>query len=527
MIPVNAQVAATLRPKLVVGIVIDQMRWDYLYRYYDKYAENGAFKRLLRQGFSCENTMLPYAHTVTACGHTSIYTGTVPAIHGITGNDWWEKRNSDYQYCTSDTSVLTVGSATVAAGAMSPRNMMVTTICDELKLATNFNSKVIGVALKDRCGILPAGHSADAAYWYDTKTGNWISSTYYMKALPDWATNFNALKLVDSCYALGWKTLYPLTTYTESSADTVVYENKLFGSGFPYNLSQYTGRNYNVVLATPYGNTITTRFAKAVINNEKMGADNTTDFLAISYSTPDYTGHSFGPNSIEEEDVFLRLDKELGEFLDFLDNKIGKNQYLLFLTADHGAAHAPGFLSSHNIPAGHVQLQQLKDTVNAQLKNKYGNDLITAAINYQLVLNTQLIDSLRLNVKEVKQLVIKYVLRQPGITFAIDIENVMQAPLQNTIKEMIVNSYYPGRSGDIQLVYSPQWVDDFEKGGTTHGVWNPYDAHVPLLWYGWNIAQGRLNREISITAIAPTLAALLKIQMPSGSLGSPIEELFK
>lgn len=523
-----AQPPASLRPRLVVGIVIDQMRWDYLYRYYDRYTDNGAFKRLLRQGFSCENTMIPYLHTVTACGHASIYTGTVPALHGITGNDWWDATINDYHYCTEDTSVKTVGSLTASAGAMSPRAMMVTSVCDELKLATNFKSKVIGIALKDRGGILPAGHSANAAYWYDSKTGNWITSTYYMKSLPAWVNNFNASKLVDSLYAMGWKTLYPINTYTESTADNVPYENRLFGNSFPYTLSQYAGKNYNVVMATPHGNTLTTRFAKSVITNEQMGADDITDFLTISYSTPDYVGHSFGPNSIEEEDIFLRLDKELGELLDFLDVKIGNGQYLLFLTADHGAAHAPGFLSANNIPAGHVQLQQLQDSLNVILKEKFGAaELISAAVNYQLVINKQLADSLKLDIKAIKQQAIKYALHQPGIKEAIDIATIMQAPLQNKIREMIINSYYAGRSGDIQLLYQPQWIDDFEKGGTTHGVWNPYDAHIPLLWYGWNIAAGKLNKEISITDIAPTLSSLLKIQQPSGCTGKVITELIK
>ncbi len=518
----------THRPKLVVGIVVDQMRWDYLYRYYDRYAENGAFKRLLRQGFSCENTLIPYIHTVTACGHASMYTGTVPAIHGISGNEWWDKDINDHRYCTEDSSVKTVGSPASAAGAMSPRNMMVTTVCDELKLATNFKSKVIGIALKDRGGILPAGHSADAAYWYDTKTGNWISSTYYMAELPAWATTFNTKKWVDSFYAKGWNTLYPLNTYIQSTADNKSYENKMFGSGFPYTLSQFAGKNYNPIIATPHGNTLTTDFAKAIIINEKMGADDITDFLAISYSSPDYVGHSFGPNSVEEEDIFLRLDKELGELLDFLDTKIGKNQYLLFLSADHGVANIPGFLNEHKIPAGNINTQSLFDTLTIKLKDKFGKeDLLAALINYQVVLNTKLIDSLNLNKKEITQWLIQYLLRQPGIMNAVDIETIMQASLNNKIKEMIVNSYYPRRSGEIQLLYSPQWIDGFEKAGTTHGLWNPYDAHIPLLWYGWNIKPGKSNHEVYITDIAPTLAALLKIQMPSGCTGKVIDEIVK
>ncbi|MEP7106651.1 MAG: alkaline phosphatase PafA [Ferruginibacter sp.] len=516
------------RPKLVVGIIVDQMRWDYLYRYYDRYAVNGAFKRILREGFSCENTMIPYLHTVTACGHASMYTGTVPAVHGITGNEWWDKEINDYRYCTADASVKVLGSTTATAGAMSPANMLVTSICDELKLATNFKSKVIGIALKDRGGILPAGHAADAAYWYDNKTGNWISSTYYLDELPAWVTNFNAKKWVDSFYESGWNTLYPLNTYTQSTEDNKPYEGRIFGSGFPYTLSQFAGKNYNPIVATPHGNTLTTAFAKAVIINEKFGADNITDFLAISYSTPDYVGHSFGPNSVEEEDVFLRLDKELGEFLDFLDANVGKNQYLLFLSADHGVANVPAFLSEHKIPSGNNKPQSLFDTLQAKLKEKFGkNGLIVNIINYQVVMNEPLIDSLKLDKNEIKQWIVQYLAKQPGIMNALDIETIMQAPLTSKLKEMVVNSYYPKRSGDIQLLYLPQWIDGFEKGGTTHGLWNPYDAHIPLLWYGWNIKPGSGSHEVYITDIAPTLAALLKIQMPSGCTGKVIEEIVK
>ena len=214
----SIQAQGIQRPKLVVGLVVDQMRWDYLYRYYDRYAANGGFKRLLNQGFSCENTLIPYAPTVTAPGHTSIYTGTVPAIHGITGNLWWDNAEQREVYCTEDKTVQTVGSTTVA-GLQSPRNLLVTTICDELRLATNFQSKVIGIAIKDRGGILPAGHSANAAYWYDAANGNWITSTYYMTDLPQWAKDLNAKKLVDKYYEMGWNTLYPVNTYSQSTAD--------------------------------------------------------------------------------------------------------------------------------------------------------------------------------------------------------------------------------------------------------------------------------------------------------------------
>ena len=516
------------RPKLVVGIVIDQMRWDYLYRYYDRYADNGGFKRLLHNGFSCDNTTLPYIPSVTACGHTSMYTGTVPAIHGITGNDWYDEEYGDFIYCVEDTGSLTIGSTTLAAGSMSPRNMVVTTICDELKMATNFRSRVIGIAIKDRCGILPAGHSADAAYWYDTKTGNWISSDYYMKQLPPWLNSFNARKLVDSFYTKGWSTLYPINTYIQSTEDNVAWEHKLFGQGFPYDMKSLVGKNYNPIIATPHGNTLTTMLVKEAIVHEELGKDRITDFLSISYSSPDYTGHSYGPNSVEEEDLYLRLDKELADLMDFLDSRVGKGQYLLFLSADHGVANVPGFMKEHKIPAGNLGTQALLDSLNKQLSVRFSSNSLAMGIsNYQLVLNHSLIDSLKLDRTAIKQFVTRFLSAQKGIQQAIDIEQVQMAPIQKVIREKIVNGYFRGRSGDIQLILSPQWIEGFESGGTSHGVWNPYDAHIPLLWYGWKIRHGQTHREVNITDIVPTLSALLNIQVPSGSIGKVIDEIIQ
>ena len=518
------------RPKLIVGIVIDQMRWDYLYRYNERYADNGGFKRLLNQGFSCENTMISYAPTVTACGHTGIYTGSVPAITGITGNSWWDNKLGRSVYCTEDSSVQTVGSNT-QAGMQSPRNLLTTTICDELRLATNFRSKVIGIALKDRGGILPAGHSANAAYWYDTKTGDWISSTYYMKELPAWVKAFNAQKLVDKYYKDGWNTLYPLDTYVQSTADEKSYEVKAFGAdqkGFPYSLSRLAGINYNPIIATPFGNTFTIELAKAIINNEQLGTDEITDFLAVSFSSPDYVGHSFGPNSIESEDTYLRLDKDLGEFLNFLDTKIGKDQYLVFLSADHGVAHVPAFAKEHNIPAGNVDLQNLFDKLNEGLKQKFKkDDLVVDIENLQVSLNLPLIQSSSLKLDEIKSSIIDFLGNQQGIARAVDIENITTTSLNAKEKEMLVNGYYPARCGQIQLILQPQWIEDYLNGGTTHGVWNPYDAHIPLLWYGWGIKPGKTNREIYMADIAPTIAALLHIQQPSGSIGNVIQEIMK
>lgn len=515
------------RPRLVVGIVLDQMRWDYLYRYYPRFAETGGFKRMLNQGFSCENTLIPYAPTVTACGHSSIYTGTVPAVNGITGNSWWDREKQRSVYCTEDKTVQTVGSNS-AQGKMSPRNMLVTTICDEMRLATNFRSKVIGVAIKDRGGILPAGHSANAAYWYDNSNGNWISSTYYMNDLPEWVTAFNKRKLPDAYYEKGWSTLYPLSTYQQSTADDKSWEGKPFGSALPYDLQKFIGKDYGKISTTPMGNSLTMEFAKAALTGEKLGTDSYTDFLAVSFSSPDYIGHTFGPNSVEAEDGFLRFDRELGAFLNLLDKQVGKGQYTVFLSADHGAAHIPEFMQENKLPGGRVFASKLTEKINKELKGIYGiANIILSDDNYQMHLNHKALDSAQTDKKRVIQKITEMLLADPGIDRVFPLAELNNIPLPHRIREMLNNGYHPGRNGDIQYILKPGYIDAYGNTGTTHGLWNPYDAHIPLLWYGWGIRQGKTNRETYMTDIAPTLAALLHIQMPSGTTGQPIPELIK
>jgi predicted AlkP superfamily pyrophosphatase or phosphodiesterase len=515
------------RPKLVVGIVVDQMRWDYLYRFYDRYDAKGGFKRFLNQGFSCENTLINYAPTVTACGHSSVYTGSIPAISGITGNVWWDKQKMRPVYCVEDNSVSTIGGSSTL-GKMSPKNMLVTTISDELRLATNFHSKVIGVAIKDRGGILPAGHSANAAYWYENTTGNWITSSYYMDALPAWVSNFNSQKRVDKYYQQGWKLSYPVTTYYQSTEDIKKYEGNPLGAAFPYDLNGFVNKNYAILPVTPYGNTLTAEFAKAAITAEQLGADQVTDMIAVSFSSPDYIGHTFGPNSVEAEDALLKLDKELGDFFDFLDAKVGKGQYTVFLTADHAVSQIPEFLKENKLPGGRVFMSTVTEKLNKLLSDRYKmNRIIVSDDNYQMHLDHHRLDSAKVNKKELIDLIIDSLSSEPGIARVFSLLDLNTVPLPATIRTMLNNGYYPGRSGDIQYILQSHYIDAFSNTGTTHGLWNPYDSHIPLLWYGWGIKQGKMNRETHMTDIAPTLAALLRIQMPSGCIGNVISEVLK
>lgn len=528
--PSKPAATSITRPKLVVGIVVDQMRWDFLYRYYNRYKSDGGFRRLMDKGFSCENTFIPYAPTVTACGHACLYTGSVPSVHGITGNAWYDSRRRRSVYCTEDTSVRTVGAPEGANGRQSPRNMLTTTIGDELKMATNFQSKVIGIAIKDRGGILPAGHSANGVYWYDSRNGNWITSDYYMPQLPGWVQQFNNRKLPDAYYRKGWSTLYPLNTYTQSTADEKAYETRPLGAeakGFPYDLNAFAGTNYGALPYTPYGNTLTLDLSKAAIDAEQLGADAITDLLAISLSTPDYAGHAFGPNSIELEDIYLRLDQELGDLFKYLDTKVGAGQYTVFLSADHGVANVPGYMKENRLPGNFMDEAPYVAEMGPLLKQQFGADkLIVSSYNYQIHLDHRLMDSLKIDAGAVKKWIAHFLETKEPIARAFDINEVMLEPMPQIAREMIANGYYPTRSGDVQFVLKPHWIDGGPRG-TGHGTWYPYDSHIPLLFYGWGIRPGRLHRDTHMTDVAPTLAALLRIQMPGGSVGSVIAEALR
>lgn len=519
------------RPKLVVGIVVDQMRWDYLYRFYDLYKANGGFKRLMGEGFTCDNTLVPYLPTVTACGHTCVYTGSVPAIHGITGNNWFDNNLQKPVYCVDDKSVQTVGSSSVAEGQMSPNNVFVTTVTDELRLATNFQSKVIGISMKDRGAIIPAGHAANAAYWYDGKTGNFISSTYYMKDLPDWMKAFNARKLVDTFYAGNWNIELPANVYIKyCDGDNNDYESKPFGKNavtMPYDLQQFQGKDYSKIASTPFANDLLLELAKTNISAEKLGKHDVTDFLAMSFSSTDYVGHSFGPNSWELLDTYVRLDKTLGQLLDYLDKTVGKNNYTVFLTADHAGAHIPEFLQKNKIPGGRWDDSEIRKELNDHLKKQFSqSNLINAVMEHDVYINHPLIDSLKLDEQNIQRSVVQYLLKKDIVLNVVDKHHAADATIPAKIREMVVNGYNPQRSGDLQIIMKTG-VMDAGKTGMSHGVWNPYDSHIPLLFYGWGIKYGSLNRETYMTDISATVAALLHIQMPSGCIGKVITEVMK
>jgi len=520
----TSKVTPSSQPPLVVGIVVDQMRYDFLHRYANHYGEGG-FKRLMR-GFVAHNHHYDYAQTVTAAGHATVYTGTVPAIHGIVGNEWYDRIGKRSMYCVQDTSVRTVGSSNATAGKMSPKNMETTAITDQLRLSSNFRSKVIGIALKDRGAILPAGHAANGAFWFDSKTGNWITSTFYGTELPNWVAAYNAQKRPTALMKEGWKTLLPSEKYLESEADDQPYESKITSerkSTFPYDFSASFGEAFGSIGTSPHGLTITKELALEAIKAENLGRNGQTDFLAVSFSSTDYVGHAFGPYSVETQDMYLRLDRDIAEMLSFLDSWVGKDNYLVFLTADHAVMDVPEMWQKHKMPAGRLDLSGMNKAIRKQLVESFGDaSLYESSDNYQLYLDRTKLSQRGISVQHVVETLRPVVMSFPGIQNIHASESILQATLPAQMTELYRNGFHPVRSGDIQLVTKPGWIASSITA--THGATYNYDTHIPFVLYGKGVRPGNVYQRTNVTDTAPTLAAFLKILAPSGTTGRVISE---
>jgi predicted AlkP superfamily pyrophosphatase or phosphodiesterase len=522
-------------PKLVVGIMVDQMRHEYLFRFQSKYG-NGGFKRLMNDGFMLKNGHYNYAPTVTGPGHASVYTGTTPAIHGIIGNEWYDKELKKDVNCVEDPAYQPVG-APGGNGDVAPTRMLTTTVTDELKLFTQKRAKVIGVSIKDRGAVLPAGHMADGAYWYDSKTGNFITSTYYMKQLPGWVEKFNQQKLPEKYLSREWATLLPINQYVESGPDDTPYEGRLGGKEkptFPYDLKTLRKPNdYGILSGTPFGNDYLTDLAKAALQGENLGADDITDFLAISYSSTDALGHSVGPNAIEIQDMYMRLDKNIEDLLKTLDARVGAGNYTVFLTADHAVADVAQYMKDSRVPAGYLNASAIGTGLNEHLQQYFpGKKIIEAFSGGQVFFNQDAFandpKASGVELLIATELTVNYLMKQDGIANAYA-EKVLRDSQydEGGVKGMVVRGYHPKRCGDVLIVLEPGWYSAGNIQGTTHGSPWTYDTHVPILFYGNGIKKGSSVRYHSITDVAPTISALLNIKYPSGATGQPIAEIFE
>jgi len=524
----NKSQAKTLdKPKLVVGIVVDQMRQEYFYKYEDRYVEGG-LKRLMYEGFMMKNGHYNYIPTYTGPGHASVYTGATPATHGIIGNDWFIRKLNKTIYCAGDSTVTAVG-GTDKNGKISPRNMLTTTITDELRFASNKRSKVVGVAIKDRGAALPAGHLGDA-YWFDGSTGEFMTSTYYTEALPQWVKDFNSKGLAKKYLSQSWEPLFPLETYKQSIDDDNDFEAPFVGretTSFPYDLPALMEDNggLGMIASTPFGNSLTLDMAYAALEGEQLGKRGETDFLAVSFSSPDYIGHRFGPPSIEVEDNYLRLDRELAEFFDYLDKEYGKGEYLVFLTADHGVADVVNYMKSENVPAGSLDTRFVLTQLKGFTNQHYGEgNWILSYTNDQVFLNKELAAEKGLDLKKIQLEVADFLLRFDGIKETYIADDLKRMEYNFGRKKLLQMGFNHKASGDVMIIMEPAWLTNASRG-TTHGTGYTYDTNVPIVFYGWGIKAGQSANYATITDIAPTLAMLLKTRIPNGATGEPILEV--
>ncbi len=514
-IAINNQ--AQERPKLVVGIVVDQMKMEYLYRFQNDFSANG-FKRLMNDGYTFHNMHFNYLPTYTGPGHAAIYTGATPSVNGIVGNDWFSRKLNKDIYCTDDASVKTIGNGTKEEGEMSPKLLQATTVTDELRLATNFKGKVIGISLKDRGAIIPAGHFANWAFWFSS-TGDFISSTFYGEQLPNWVTSFNAEKKYLSYINKGWNLLKPIATYNESLADDNSYEGKVNGEKpvFPYNLkAMFDKKDAGIIRSTPFGNDLLVDFAKTTIENESLGKDVETDFLAISFSSTDYVGHILGPRSIELQDTYLRLDQTITDFLAYLDQTVGKGNYLVFLTADHAGAENAKYLKDNKYEVTNVEPKAIRTALKKFSTDTFGQDLILDYSNFNIFFNHEIIKTKSLDLGKVKQLFKDFLHTQDQVKRVYSEEEILASTGSDYYLDYIAKGYDVTQNGDLVILDKPGFIE-YGATGTSHGTIYSYDTHVPLIFYGWNIKNGESHDKKVITQIAPTVSQLLKITFPNGS----------
>ncbi len=509
-------------PKLVVGIVVDQMRQDYLLRFRHNFGEEG-FNRFLKEGFEFKNAHYNYIPTYTAPGHSAIYTGTTPAVNGIISNQWFDQQLNEQVYCAYDSTMSTVGSDN-ANGKMSPHQLLSYTITDQLRLRTQMRSKVVGISIKDRGAVFPAGHLGDA-YWFDSETGNFITSSYYQEELPGWVNDLNNRGLADEYRKQTWSLALAPEKYTASGPDESPYEGGLMDkTTFPYQLSETSG--YWIIPTTPFGNTIVTEGAKAAVTGENLGKQDDPDFLAISFSSTDYIGHNFGPNSMEVEDTYIRLDRELASLFAFLDDEVGAGEYVVFLTSDHGVADVPKRLMDLHVSAGYLR-ENLSGKINDFLDQKYEHtDWVRSVSNSQVFLNRDKISAAGFDLETVCKEVALQLLMIEGVSETYTFEDMVHTPFNaGGTSGALRRGFNQKRSGDVLYALEPNWLQSGSDTGTSHGTIYNYDTHVPVLWYGKNIPAGSTSRRYEITDITPTLAMILNLMLPDGSTGIPMTEV--
>jgi predicted AlkP superfamily pyrophosphatase or phosphodiesterase len=527
----NKRTIAPEKPTLIVSIVVEQMRYDFLDRYYNEFDTDG-FKRLILGGAFYKNAHLNYMFSQSSPGYASIYTGATPSVHGIVADQWYKNISESKIKSTQNKKYKTVGSAS-KYGEHAPNQLITSTISDELKLV-NKHSKVISIGLDASASCLSGGHMADASYWLDEQTGKWISSRYYLDSLPTWVNTFNDKESYKTYLDREWTLYKKIGRYTKSRSDTAKYETG-FGINhytFPYNITEISNiksnyPDYSVLNTVPFGNNYTKDFAIQTIVEEGLGKDAHTDFLMLNFTATKNISNRFGPLSVEVEDTYLRLDQDIQHFLKFLDEEIGKHNYLVILSSNHGVAYSPKYLEENKIPSGNFKSTYSIALLKSYLNALYGKgDWVKLYYNQQIYLNHLLIEDSKLRLEDIQQKVVDFMIQFDGIANAVSSTTLKRSEFNRGIYKKMQNSYNQRRSGDVMLNLKSGWLEDITSTSSSNSPY-VYDTHIPLIWYGWRIKRQESSEDVDITDIAPTISNFLNIEKPNGCTGKTINGLIK
>ena len=519
-------------PPLIVGIVVQQMRYDAVARYASEMGTDG-FLRIFNHGAVCHNACYDYMITEPSPGFATIYTGANPCSHGIIADSWYDRNSGKYVSSTGDTKYSAVGSVS-ETGKVSPLKLSGTTIGDQLKLSNYKRSKVFSVSYNNYGAVLPSGRLSNGAYWFDEKSGCFISSSYYMKTLPTWVSEFNAKKRPEEYLEKGWHTLKMMGSYEASLPDNSIYENGINGQNiFPYSLLKLSdGPGYKVLKNTPFADELTKEFVLELIEKEDLGGDGFTDLLMINFASAGYVSDLFGIRSVELEDTYLRLDNSIAQILQRLDQKLGTSNYIVFLTADRGSSDTPSFLQDMGLEGQTIDVKHFMTLLNAYLRALYGDEKwVDKYYGRQIYLNHLAIERHKLSLKEVQDMASQFLLEIDGISNAVPSSVLLGGSTGGGVWKQAVNNFYRKRSGDIIINLEPHSIevgDGIARSGFSNSAQNSaynYDVHVPLAFYGRNIKNVKVNRRVSIADITPTLTSILQILPPDRATGEAIHEL--
>ena len=522
------------KPKLVIGIIVEQLRYDLLEKIRSRLGENG-IRRLLNEGTYFQNASFQYVLTQSAPGYASISTGAEPSRHGITSDYWYLPLKDELIYCTKDISVNPLGGS-FESGLHSPANLLVSTFADELKMASGKKAKVYSVGMKESPVILSAGHAADGAFWFDNITGSWMSSTYYGQSLPGWVNDFNASRFSDSYLDNTWNLSRPVADYSDCLPDSNKFETGFNGLNyFPYDLKKLStkakgakNRDYSVLRETPFGNTLTTDFAIRLIQKEELGKNDVTDYLSVCYTATDYIGHMFGPSSVEMTDAMFRLDKDIENLLKYVSDSLGKRNVLIYFTSAHGISEIPGVLESNRIPSGYFRQNQALQLLRSYLNAVYGEgNWVRGYQDKQIFLNRTLIEDAKIPLEDMQKKVARFIVQFSGVASAYPLSVFESGDNGNGVLRAIGNDFSPQHSGDVIVTLNSGWIEKEDDYVANSNSPYEYDSHVPLIWYGWSINRATVTRKVNMTDIAPTLSSLCKIPLPNACTGEPMFELFR